>query len=79
MAVDCLCCRRPRARRAGVQDLKGEVVGNGADQGGMERMVLDVVYDRGVMGINSGRMNRLVIRVVLGNVPKTSAKVVECT
>lgn len=52
-----------------VEDLEGDVVGDGADEGWVEGVVLHVVDDGGVVGVGSGRFEEAVGRRKLGDVP----------
>lgn len=48
--------RRRCAGRADVKDLESEVVGHSADEGFMKGMMLDVIDDRGMVGVCAGSM-----------------------
>ena len=53
--------------------MESEVVGNRADQKGMERVVLYVVDDCGVVGICSSGVEGFVVAAKLGDIPLKSA------
>lgn len=53
----------------GVQNLERDVVGDGSDKRGVEGVVLDIIDDRRMVGISSGRSDCLVALGVCGEVP----------
>lgn len=52
-----------------IQDLKSDVVGDGADKGRVEGMVLNVINDRGMVGVGAARAKRFVALGVCSKVP----------
>lgn len=54
---------------AGIEDLKRDVIGDGSDKRGVERMVLNVVDDRGVVRESAAWSDCLVTLGVCSNVP----------
>lgn len=59
------CCRRVSY----VKDLKRKIVGNSANQRGMQRVMLNIVHNGGMMSVNSGSMKCFIIRCKFGGVP----------
>ena len=58
-----------RVRSADIQDLKGDIIGDGADEGRVKRVVLDIIDDRRMVGIGASRTNGFVALGVGGKVP----------
>ena len=56
VAVYRLCRARRGAGRSRIKDLECEIVGNGADEGWMERVMLDVIDYGGMVGVGPGGM-----------------------
>ena len=70
MTTFCTSSRTSRIRFSNIDDLQSDIVGNGADERGVERVVLDIVNDRVMMGIRSSRLESLVVLGVCGQVPR---------
>jgi len=73
VTVHSLRCRGRCIGRAGVKDLESEVVGNSADQGGMEGMMLDVIYNRCMVGVGPCSIEGFIARGEFCYVPGRSA------
>lgn len=56
-------------RFAEVEDLKGDIVRHGANEGLVEGVILDVIDDRGMMGKGAGGFKGLVAFGVRGQIP----------
>jgi len=69
VTIDSLRCGARCTRGAGIEDLEGEIVGNSTNQRRVKRMMLDIVYNRCMVGIYSSGMKGFIVRGEFGGIP----------
>ncbi len=69
MAIDGLRCWGCCAGRTDIEDLEGKIVRDTADERGVERMILYVVYDGGVVSIYPSCLESFVARGEFSDIP----------